>query len=296
MPNTQLTKDEIDEIHSLSTRTGVSTQSITKGIQALNSITDGTSIGTNKDALNRAAISMGLPGITGYNQDGSFKVGENGSITRSALEQKMKTANSSASTENSFTQNKQALIESQVYKKLPYEGQVILDNILSQTAANQKMKDSYFAKYGPNPLFTDSAPWQPGQPMSVGVANALIDEKNAKVAELYRQKMDQARQSGIPDRGSVFQATLRDPELDATRNFYDQKIGSVIQSDAQRNLAQNNQATSNANPASTNLNLPATPNGENNPSVQQKQQTSKTLKQSNPADDILHKLFPINKK
>lgn len=299
MPNTQLTKEEIDEIHSLSTRTGTSTQAISKGIQGLNSVTDSNSFGVQKDALNKAAIQMGLPGIIGYNQDGSFKLGDNSSISRSALEQKMKTANSSASQENAFTQNKQALTESKVYKKLPYEGQVILDTILAQSAANQRIKDSYFAKYGSNPLFTDSTPWQPGQPMSVGVANALIDEQNSKVAELYRQKMDEARQSGIPDRGSVFQATLRDPNLDATRSIYTRKINDVIQSDAQRNQEQNGAAISNVNPAATNLTLRSVPSIEENVGTQQKKNTQpsqQSSKKSTPQDDILHKLFPLKGK
>jgi hypothetical protein len=247
MSGTQLTKDEIDEIHSLSTRTGLNTQSLSKGIQALNSVTDSNSFDQNQSNLSSAAVEMGLPPIVRFDGKNTFTLGDKSTISRTALEQKMSNASSSASQERAFTQNKQALIESKVYKKLPYEAQVILDNIQNQVSTNQKLKDQYISKFGQNPLFTDTAPWQPGQPMSVGVANALIDEKNAKVADLYREKIDEARKSGIPDRGAVFQATLRDRRLSDTRNFYDKKVGEVIQSDAQRNREQNQTTNSQQN-------------------------------------------------
>ena len=239
MPGTQLTKQEIDELHSLSTRTGVNTLSLSKGIQALKSITNSDSFSRNKSDLNNAALNMGLPGIIGFDDKNGFKLDNGSSISKSALEQQMSNASSGASQERAFTQNKQALIESKVYKKLPYEAQVILDNIQNQVSTNQKLKDQYIAKFGQNPLFTDTAPWQPGQPMSVGVANALIDEKNAKLSNIYREKIDAARQAGIPDRGSVFQATLRDPRLAEIQSTYSEKINKVIESDVQRDVQQN---------------------------------------------------------
>jgi hypothetical protein len=239
IPGTQLTKPELDELHSLSTRTGVNSQTLSQGIQTLNSVTDSDSFSRSKANLNNIGFSMGLPSIIGYDDKNGFKLENGSTISKSKLEQEMKNASSSAGQERAFTQNKQALIESKVYKKLPYEAQVILENNLNLVAANEKLKNQYAAKFGSNPLFTETAPWQPGQPMSVGIANALTDEKNSRIANLYRSKIDEARKLGIPDRGSVFQATLRDPELTNTHDFYNKKINEVIQSDIQRNIKEN---------------------------------------------------------
>lgn len=308
IPGTQLTKPEIDELHSLSTRTGVNSQTLSQGIQTLNSVTDSDSFSRSKANLNNIGFSMGLPSIIGYDDKNGFKLENGSTISKSKLEQEMKNASSSAGQERAFTQNKQALIESKVYKKLPYEAQVILENNLNLVAANEKLKNQYAAKFGSNPLFTETAPWQPGQPMSVGIANALTDEKNSRIANLYRSKIDEARKLGIPDRGSVFQATLRDPELTNTHDFYNKKINEVIQSDIQRNIKENGPDTTSvvntqnisndftSKPAPV---LAAVPNVTAKPPPQAATPSAKTTttKAAPPQvkNELLNKLFPKGK-
>lgn len=235
---TQLSKADIDNLHSFTTKSQTDSQNISKGTQALKSVTDSNSFDNNKASLNSALIAAGLPGITSFDGKNQFTLSDGSKISYSKLEQQMNTANSSASQEKAFAQNRQELIDSAVYKKLPYAAQVILENILNQGKANQKLKDDFTAKYKESPLFTQSIPWEKGQPMAIGVGNALIDQMNSEIAAIYQEKVDIARKSGVPDRGEIIRATSVDPRVVALKKAYSDKLDELQQTEAQRNAAE----------------------------------------------------------
>lgn len=290
---TQLTKADIDRLHSFTTKTQTDAQNISRGIQTLKSITDGNSFNNNKDSLNSALISAGLPGVTNYSGKNQLTLTGGATISFSELEQRMSNANSSASQEKAFTQNKQELIDSTVYKKLPYAAQVILDNILNQGRANQKLKDNFTAKYKESPLFTQSIPWEKGQPMAIGVGNALIDEMNSQIAAIYQEKFDVASKSGIPGRGEVIRATSADPRVIAIKQSYSDKLDALQQTEAQRNAAEKPEAAVAAPPtAPVILAVPTEPvTTKTTPAGK----TAKPPAAKSTHSDILDQFFPLKK-
>ena len=284
---TQLTKKDIDELHSITTRSQTDAQILSRGTQALKSTTDSNSFDQNKSNINSALVAIGLKGIASYDGKNTFTLTDDTKISKSDLDQKMTTANSSTSQEKAFTQNKQDLIDSTVYKKLPYAAQVILDNILNQGRANQKLKDNFTSKYKESPLFTQSIPWEKGQPMAIGVGNALIDQMNSEIAAIYQDKVDTARKSGVPDRGEIIRATSSDPQVIAIKKAYSDKLDALQQTEAQRNAAETPVAAV-AAPAPA-----ASPIAKANTGTPAKTATQPAKKSAH--SDILDQFFPSKK-
>lgn len=202
---------DINELQQMSTRTESVSSAVSSAMQEFRQANDTTSLKLAVDKLNKVAAQAGIPSIVGVKADNSLTDAQGNNYSKQDLMQKMADYNSRSAKESQFTQNREQIVKSKVYQKLEGLGaKAEFDNILNLQRSNEILKADYRAKYGEPPVFASSLPYEIGQPMKVGMANAVIDKANAEIAIAYQAFVDKETRNGItPSPGSLSAAFIR---------------------------------------------------------------------------------------
>jgi hypothetical protein len=208
--NYGLSSQEINELHSMSTLNQSVSSAVSSALQEFRQANDSQSLNAAIDKINKVDAKAGLPKIVGIAGENTFKDANGNTFSKQDLMQKMSDFNSRSSQETQWTQNRDQIVKSAVYKKLETLGaKADFDNILNLQRSNELLKADYRSKYGEPPVFASSLPYELGQPMKVGMANAVIDQANAKIAVAYQAFVDKETRNGITPAPGVLAAAFR---------------------------------------------------------------------------------------
>ena len=206
-----LTDNEINQLQKKSTMTETVSSAISSASQEFRQANDMTSIRTAIDKINKVGADAGIPKIVGINGTNSFTDSNGTTINKQDLIQRMTDLNTRSGRESQYTKNRELIVKDAVYQKLEGLGaKAEFDKILNLMQSNELLKADYRTKYGEPPVFAPSLPYQLGQPMKVGMANAIIDQANAKIAVAYQEFFDSQAKSGpAPSPGQISAAFIR---------------------------------------------------------------------------------------
>lgn len=206
-----LSDSEINDLQKATTRAQSISSAVSSAMQEFRQANETESLNKAIDKINQLDVSVGIPKIVGSVGKDTFKNADGTTITKQDLLQRMSDFSNKQSTENQLTQNREQIVKEAVYKKLEGLGaKAEFDNVLNLIEANERLKSSYRNKYGEVPVFASSLPYQVGQPIKVGMANALIDKANAEIATAYSNFFNEQSKNGIlPSPGSIAAAFRR---------------------------------------------------------------------------------------
>ena len=206
-----LDNNDINELQQMSTKTESVSSAVSSAMQEMRQANDSTSLKLAIDKLNKVAASAGIPTIVGVKADNSLTDAQGNNYSKNDLIQRMADSNSRSAKESQWSQNREQIVKSKVYQKLEGLGaKTEFDNILNLQKSNELLKASYRKDHGDLPIFASSIPYELGQPMKVGMANAVIDKTNAEIAIAYQAFVDQETRNGVvPTPGSLSAAFVR---------------------------------------------------------------------------------------
>lgn len=206
-----LDNNDINELQQMSTKTESVSSAVSSAIQEMRQANDSESLKRAVDKLNKLDASAGVPNIVGIKSANSLTDAEGKNYSKNDLIQKMSDFNSRSAKESQWSQNREQIVKSKVYQKLETLGaKTEFENILNLQKSNELLKASYRKDYGEPPVFASSIPYELGQPMKVGMANAVIDKTNAEISVAYQAFVDQETRNGIlPSPGALSAAFIR---------------------------------------------------------------------------------------
>jgi hypothetical protein len=206
-----LDNTDINELQQMSTKTQSVSSAVSSALQEFRQANDSQSLKLAIDKLNKVSASAGLPSIVGIKGDNSLTDAEGNSYSKNDLMQRMADFNNRSAKETQWTQSREQIIKSKIYQKLEGLGaKSEFDNILNLQRSNELLKADYRQKYGEPPVFASSIPYELGQPMKVGMANAVIDKANAEISIAYQAFVDKETRNGVvPAPGVLASAFVR---------------------------------------------------------------------------------------
>lgn len=205
-----LDNDDINELQMMSSRTQSLSSDISLAEQEFRQANDTDSLNNAIEKINKLDASAGVPKIAGLAGSNTFKGEDGKNYSKQDLIQKMKNFNSRSSLENQFSQNREQIVNSAVYRKLEGLGaKSAFDNIMNLQRSNELLKADYRNKHGESQVFASSIPYQLGQPMKVGMANAVIDQANAEIAIAFQKYFDKESANGVLPAPGVLASAFR---------------------------------------------------------------------------------------
>lgn len=206
-----LTDNEINQLQQKSTMTESLSSAVSSASQEFRQANDLTAIRTAIEKVNKVGADAGIPKIVSVNGINSFTDSNGNTFNKQDLIQKMSNVDTRSGRESQWTKNRELIVKDAIYKKLEGLGaKSEFEGILNLQQSNELLKADYRKKYGEPPVFASSVPYQLGQPMKVGMANAIIDQANADIAVAYQEFFDKQSKSGpAPSKGAIAQAFIR---------------------------------------------------------------------------------------
>ena len=205
-----LSDSELNDLQKATTRAQSISSAVSSAMQEFRQANETESLNKAIDKINQLDVSVGIPKIVGSIGKDTFKNADGTTITKQDLLQKMSDYSKKQSTENQLTQNREQIVKEAVYKKLEGLGaKAEFDNILNLIEANERLKSSYKSKYGEVPVFASSLPYQIGQPIKVGMANAIIDKANSEIANAYNNFFMEQTKDGVLTAPGAISAAFR---------------------------------------------------------------------------------------
>lgn len=226
--NKGLTNDEMNDLYKYTTRGQTIGSSVSSAFNELKQASDTTSTNKALEKINSLGVNAGLPAVAGITQDNKLANKDGSSTSLNDFLQKVGSTSSANTSEQTFAQNYETLKKSIVYQKLSPQEKQLMDNAMNLQQSNERLKATHAESFTSNPVFGQSIPYELGQPMGVGMANALVDRMNAEIAAIVKEKMDVAGKGGaIPDPGAVYAAVNRLPVVIGIREKYAAKINDI---------------------------------------------------------------------
>lgn len=205
-----LSDSEINDLQKATTRAQSISSAVSSAMQEFRQANETESLNKAIDKINQLDVSVGIPKIVGSVGKDTFKNADGTTITKQDLLQRMSDFSKKQSTENQLTQNREQIVKEAVYKKLEGLGaKSEFDNVLNLIEANERLKSSYKSKYGEVPVFASSLPYQVGQPIKVGMANAVIDKANSEIATAYSNFFNEQTKDGTLTAPGAISAAFR---------------------------------------------------------------------------------------
>ena len=206
-----LTDNEINKLQKMSTMTESVSSAVSSASQEFLQANDMTSLRNAIETVNKVGADAGLPKIVSINGINSFTDSNGNNYSKQTLLQRMTDVNTKSGKESQYTKNRELIIKDAVYQKLEGLGaKSEFDGILNLMKSNELLKADFRKNHGEPPVFASSIPYELGQPMKVGMANAIIDQANADIAVAYQEFFDKQSKSGpAPSKGAIAQAFIR---------------------------------------------------------------------------------------
>ena len=226
--NKGLTNNEMNDLYKYTSRGQTIGSSISSALNELKQATNAESKSKALENVNTLVGKAGVPAIAGISLDNKIANKDGTTTSLSDFLQKVGSTSSSNTSEQTFAQNYETLKKSNVYQKLSASEKQMMDIAMNLQQSNERLKATHADTFSSNPILGQSIPYDIGQPLGVGMANALVDKMNAEISNIYKKKMDEAGKGGaIPDPGSVQAAVNRLPEVIDIRAKYLKEIGKI---------------------------------------------------------------------
>tara|TARA_R110000822_G_C15324349_1_gene494035 strand:- start:1221 stop:2870 length:1650 start_codon:yes stop_codon:yes gene_type:complete len=224
-----LTDNEINKLQKMSTMTESVSSAVSSASQEFLQANDMTSLRNAIETVNKVGADAGLPKIVSINGINSFTDSNGNNYSKQTLLQRMTDVNSRSGKESQYTKNRELIIKDAVYQKLEGLGaKAEFDGILNLMKSNELLKADYRKNHGESPVFASSIPYELGQPMKVGMANAIIDQANAKIAVAYQAFFDQQSKLGpAPSKGAIAAAFIRQGIPQGIAAEYKEKLNAI---------------------------------------------------------------------
>ena len=224
-----LTDSEINGLQQQTTNTQAITSAVSSASQQMSQATDAESLKVAVDKLNKVAANAGIPEIVSVNGANSLTDSNGKNWSVQGLIQKMSDFTRRSGQEKQWTQNREQIVKSAVYQKLEGLGaKAEFENILNLQKANEILKAEYKATNKDVSMFGQSIPYELGQPMKVGMANATIDQANSEISLAYQRYVDEHTKDGsLPAPGALSAAFRRTGIPSSIAAKYAQDISKI---------------------------------------------------------------------
>ena len=224
-----LTDNEINKLQKMSTMTESVSSAVSSAAQEFRQANDITALRNAIETVNKVGADAGIPKIVTVNGVNSFTDSNGNTFNKQDLIQKMSEVNTKSGKESQYTKNRELIIKDAVYQKLEGLGaKAEFDGILNLMKSNELLKTDYRKNHGEPPVFAPSIPYELGQPMKVGMSNAIIDQANAKIAVAYQAFFDKQSKLGpAPSKGAIAAAFIRQGIPQAIAAEYTEKLNAI---------------------------------------------------------------------
>ena len=182
-----LNNEQLNEIHSLTSKVINSESDISNSMNTLRS---------SQDVDSRRKALETLKSATGSADIGAFSVNSKGQVTDSQgkavsdtlLNQKVQESLRKSGLSVQYNQAREQLINSQVFKNLPtVELKADLINTMNLIETNHRLINELKISEKELPFLATSIPMKAGDPFQVGIVSSLMDQYKAEASQAFQQ-------------------------------------------------------------------------------------------------------------
>lgn len=216
-----LTDDQRNQIALFSNRTAGYSQSISKGLNALEQKIDNKNV--NLSASDQKSLGSTLEALgMRVGADGSIRNAKGEAVTKTDLNQAQSTLLNGSQFERNFSQSKADFINSQVFKDLGAGEKQLLSRTLDLQQEVEKANMELVGKHGTLPFIINPKSYELGDQFAKGEVTALIGEFNADATKMFKdwrdQKLEAYKRSGtVPKPGELEARFVDSPEYKALK-------------------------------------------------------------------------------
>ena len=223
-----LTNNQLNEIHSLTSKVMNVEKSISDSMNVLTQAQDADSRRKGLETLQSLQGSVGV-GDLSVNAKGQIVDTKGRQVSTTDLSQRVTDYLKKNGLSTQYTQARDELIKSKVFQNLP-NAQLKADliDVMNLTESNHRLMNDLKLSDKELPFLTTSIPMKFGDPFRVGVVSTLYDQYKAETAQAYSEFFQKQSQFFSKDKppvaGTIENAFARSPMLAEIRAKYETLI------------------------------------------------------------------------